>query len=117
MPLVRPLAPAVLFAAALGVGLTACVPAEDGTADVVEQPASGTGQLQEAAVYVGMTEENALARAATDGVDARVGTAADIGTPAEGNYELGRLTFVVVDGVVAEVIVETEDGPVPVAAS
>lgn len=110
----------LLIATGLALGATGCVPdaALEDTGAPVEQAQSGPSDAQEAAApYVGLPEAEALARAEQDGLQARVGTPADVGQPGQTeDYEVGRLTFVVVDGVVAEVVVETEAGPVTVAA-
>ncbi len=110
----------LLVTASLALGVTSCVPddALEDTSDPAEQAQHGASYAQQAAApYHGLPEAEALARAEQDGVQARVGTAADVGQPGRtDDYEVGRLTFVVVDGVVAEVVVETETGPVTVAA-
>lgn len=102
------------------VALAGCVPAEqpDPEVDAVEQAQTGGSDAQQtAAPYIGMAEDEALTFAQERDVVARVGTAADVGEPGQtDDYEIGRLTFVVRDGVVAEVVVETETGPVTVAA-
>lgn len=106
--------------AAIGA-LVGCAPNEqpDPTpTDPVEAAEFGRSEAQEAAQpYVGLDEAAALELAAEQNVEARVGTVADVGEPGQtDDYELGRLTFVVVNGVVAEVVVETATGPVTVAA-
>lgn len=112
---------AVMIAIALTLGSAGCVPGgtDDPQPDSAEQQEAGGGEAQQAAAaYVGLPEEEALALAAERGVTARVGTADDVGQPGQtDDYEVGRLTFVVTDGVVAEVIVETETGLETVAAS
>lgn len=110
----------LLVTAGLALGAAGCVPeaALEDANDPIEQVEGGPSDAQEAAApYVGQAEADALARAERDGLQARVGTAADVGQPGQSDdYEVDRLTLVVVDGVVAEVIVETEAGPVTVAA-
>lgn len=114
----RPLArtTTLLVAAAL-VG---CAPAEEPApeGDAVEQAEVGGSDAQQlGAPYIGMGEDEALAFAQERDIVARVGTAADVAEPGQtDDYEVGRLTFVVADGVVVEVIVETENGPQTVAA-
>lgn len=107
----------LLIAGGFALGAAGCVP--DAALDDVAQVEDDRSNAQQAAApYVGLPEADALARAEQDGVRARVGTAADVGQPGQADdYEVDRLTFVVVDGVVAEVVVETETGPVTVAAS
>jgi len=110
---------ALLVATGLSLGAAGCVPdaSIEDAGDPVQQAEDGPSNAQEmAAPYVGLAQADALARAERDGVLARVGTAADVGQPGRtDDYEVGRLTLVVVDGVVTEVIVETEAGPVTVA--
>lgn len=110
----------LLVTVGLALGAAGCVPeaALEDAGEPVEQGQDGRAGAQEAAApYVGLPEAEALARAEQDGVQARVGTAAAVGQPGQTeDYEVGRLTFVVVDGVVTEVVVETEAGPVTVAA-
>lgn len=110
----------LLVGAGLALGATACVPdaAVEEQDDPVQQARDGPSDAQQAAApYIGLPEDEALRRAGQAGTRARVGTAADVGQPGQtDDYEVGRLTFVVVDGVVAEVVVETEAGPVTVAA-
>lgn len=112
---------AVVVAVALALGSTGCVPggSDAGQDDPVGETVDGQGEAQQvAAAYVGLPEDEALDLAADRGDVARVGTADDVGQPGQSDdYQLGRLTFVVTDGVVAEVIVETEAGPKTVAAS
>lgn len=104
----------------LALGVTACVPdaGVEEQDDPVQQAQDGPSDPQQAAApYIGLPEDEALRRAEQAGTQGRVGTTADVGQPGQtDDYEVGRLTFVVVDGVVAEVVVETEAGPVTVAA-
>lgn len=104
----------------LATALAGCAPAEEPApaGDAVEQAEAGGSDAQAlAAPYIGMGEEEALAFAQERDVVARVGTTADVAEPGQtDDYEVGRLTFVVEDGVVVEVVVETESGPQTVAA-
>lgn len=101
---------------ALAVGCTPVEPPDD--TDAVERAETGGSDAQQlAGSYIGLPEDEALAFAEERGFTARVGTLDDVGEPGRtDDYEVGRVTLVVRDGVVAEVVVETETGPVTVAA-